>query len=447
MRIRHALKVLDALLLDLLRLREAELPQQRPRERGVDKDREHGHASDVEQHARSNLGVESILRDAPVHADRQHQAHSAAQAAPRHHHGLPPRDLLTAAVEQRPEHQDHEEPDQGDGDVEDEQPEEVASLDLLRLPARDHAVPEEEAREQEYDGVPQELDELPDGLHGLPGDEARPCVVGEHDASADNRDHAAGPDLALCQEEAEEAHADGHGDLDHRVVVVPGLRGAEDHHETQGRHRDAQEHGVDRHLEEVPAAASKGDVVAPPHVHHEVEANNRRAVVQQTLTRDQHRQARRNAQRVEQRNHGHGVGGGEDRAEDERGRPRPAVGEDVLAEGRRKERAYDHAGARQEQDLREEALAQLDVEPHGLREHQRGQEDVQDHVRVDLVPHLDGLVPSAPVRPMARWPVVVDDRKDEACHEEHARVGDRRHVALLNHLQKAAEAKASEEEE
>mmetsp|Transcript_102232 Transcript_102232/g.284783 ORF Transcript_102232/g.284783 Transcript_102232/m.284783 type:complete len:321 (-) Transcript_102232:203-1165(-) len=309
----HLLEVRDALLLDVLRLGDAQLPQERRAERGVHEDRQHGHAADVEHDARAHLAVH---RRAEVHVHREDQAHSAAQAAPRHDNDLLPRHPLAATVEERPEHSDHEEPNQRRRKVEDHQQDAITPLQVLPRLAREHALAKEEAGEEENDGVPHELDELPHSVHGLSGHESRPCQIREHAARADDGEHATSLDLVLGQEEAKETTADGHGNLDHRVAVVPGLRGAEDDDERQCAHGNAQEHGHNRHLqEEDDHALGRQGLATPDRLCH-FEEDNCCAIIQQALTRDEHRQARGDAQRVEKCHHRNGVGRGQDGAKD-----------------------------------------------------------------------------------------------------------------------------------
>mmetsp|Transcript_13046 Transcript_13046/g.37171 ORF Transcript_13046/g.37171 Transcript_13046/m.37171 type:complete len:217 (-) Transcript_13046:1553-2203(-) len=169
---RHVFEVLDRFVVDLRRRREAQGPQQGGAECGVDHDREHGDAANVEHEVGANL-----RRDAGflVHNNGQDQAHSTSQAAPSHHEGFLPGDRFTEAVHQWPEDENHGGPDGGHGKVKQKEPAEVFVLQVAL--ARDAPVAEEEPGEQEDDGVPQELDGLPNNVHRLTRGKARPSVV------------------------------------------------------------------------------------------------------------------------------------------------------------------------------------------------------------------------------------------------------------------------------
>ncbi len=127
--------------------------------------------------------------------------------------------------------------------------------------------------------------------------------------------------------------------------------------------------------------AQRGRELVSVHDHGEDdgEENCGRAVVEQALGVDERRETLRHAQPAEERHHAHGVGGGDERAEEECQRPGHAA-HVVHADGGQRE-GDEHAGHGQGQDPAPliAQVARLEVEPR--LEQQDRQEDVEDEVR------------------------------------------------------------------
>mmetsp|Transcript_105918 Transcript_105918/g.299435 ORF Transcript_105918/g.299435 Transcript_105918/m.299435 type:complete len:310 (+) Transcript_105918:798-1727(+) len=243
--VHHLLKVLHELVFQLLRCSEAERPQKRCAGYRVNKDGQHRDAADVKHEVRADLRIDLLLF---VHDDGENEAHGPAQAAPDHNEGLLPRDRLAETVHERPHDENHHCSNKGHGNVECHEPAEVCPGQVPL--ARDDAVAEEQAGEQENHCVAGELNGLPDNVYGLLRGKPGPGKVREDRPCCHHSQDAARTGFGLGDEEAQHAQAYRHGHLDHGIAVVARLRAPLDDDKRDKGKGDAEDRRDQRHLPE-----------------------------------------------------------------------------------------------------------------------------------------------------------------------------------------------------
>ena len=233
-----------------------------------------------------------------------------------------------------------------------------------------------EADEQEDQRVGDERRVLPDGAHGHSshGVHGAPAAeVAEHDGGRD-----AGHDARHAESLAEQERPVGDDgrqcDLDEMVVELMV------HERGSVAHDQAHDKTADRHPGELPRRPADGERVAVDHDgEHDGEQDGGGPVVVQTLGVDERRETLGHAEPAKERDDADRVGGGDERAEQERQRPAQTA-EHVRAE--RGEREGDeHAGDGERHDAAPLSTQLTDLKVERCLEQEDRQEDVEDEVR------------------------------------------------------------------
>ena len=259
--------------------------------------------------------------------------------------------------------------------------------------------------QQEQDRVEEERDDLPHrvALHAdLRRGQAR-GLRAHVEADRDRGGDAGEPEL-LGRQVGGVAGEQGDRDL-HRRVVQPLPHLGDDPADGEPERRAA-----DAGVEELGAGLPGGEAAGEHGGDRDLVGDQRGRVVDQRLALDDRHDPAGDADAARDRGGGDGVGGGDDRAEDEGGGPRHVVDHGVGDE-RDRERGRQHQPDREHADLAHvlAQLAQAGEEARAVE--QRREEDEQDEVRLQL-----GV----------RDPR--DPRDGEAAEDEEDRVRDREHA-------------------
>mmetsp|Transcript_117029 Transcript_117029/g.331199 ORF Transcript_117029/g.331199 Transcript_117029/m.331199 type:complete len:368 (-) Transcript_117029:342-1445(-) len=219
------------------------------------------------------------------------------------------------------------------------------------------------------------------------------------------------------------------------------------HREGHEAETNAEKHRRAHHVEEETANSGRCQRGTKQDLQHKCEDDNSGAIIEEALASNEHGQPRRDAQRVEERDHRHGVGGGEYGTEEQRDGPTPTIGQNVDCNGRYEEGAQEDPGAGEDHDLGEALRSQFHIQGHGLSEEERRQERVEQNVRVDVLPHFDRIEPRLPMNDGIRRLHVVHHRDEHPGDEERASVWYAGRHALDYKKDHAPDSKDAEKEE
>ena len=239
-----------------------------------------------------------------------------------------------------------------------------------------------EPDEDEQRRVQQEGDDLPDGeVLDARRRRGQPRGQASHvDADGDRSQHAGYPDR-LRREVGEVGGEERDRDLDRRVVQTranPGDDGAD-------RDADGDPAG-DRH-DELAARLERAEAARDHRGDRELVGHERGAVVDQALALDDRHRPSGHTEAASDRRGGDRVRGGDDRAEHEGFRP--AKVERLVSDHRDDDHRREHEADRQERDRADGALQLAQRREEGGRVEQRGEQDEQDELRLELdVRHL-----------------------------------------------------------
>mmetsp|Transcript_11855 Transcript_11855/g.33828 ORF Transcript_11855/g.33828 Transcript_11855/m.33828 type:complete len:659 (+) Transcript_11855:1648-3624(+) len=398
-------------LLRLVRLREAEELDERGARRRVHHQRQKRDAAGEKQHPLRRFLLHGASRTVNAHLDGQCEAQGATEAAPSDDDGLRPRDLR--AVRAQPLHdgaggEDERATDERQDDVEDEEVEVVDRLD------DGHRLACESSGKEEDDGVAEVLEHVPNVLHGLLLHDGGPHLVGQDEARRDATQNAAHLQHALGDDEARVGAADGERDLDRAAVVLEAvLRGLDPEHEEPADDPAHAEGAEDRAAQE---DEHRRHVVVRTfqHVVRHCVQDDRRAVVQERLARDQHRQRGGGAKLFEKADDGDGVRGTKDGAHREAEQQVPL--QVKIDEAGDREGANADAGRGQVDALARHAPSNGGIDRHRVTGEQDRQHREQQQVRVDAHPHPVGLPENAHLLLEAYR--MLQERVGDAQHEQ-----------------------------
>mmetsp|Transcript_9953 Transcript_9953/g.31615 ORF Transcript_9953/g.31615 Transcript_9953/m.31615 type:complete len:352 (-) Transcript_9953:775-1830(-) len=177
---------------------------------GVDQQREQRDAAHVEEHPVGVLGVDLAAGLVPRDLDAQRQADGAPQPAPAHHDGVGQGHGPAVRPQQRQQGSGEDDEAEAQDDEDRVDQEQVA---VVRQRGLDHNLPRQSASEEEDEGVPQVLQHVPDGVHGLVANHLRPHRLRQHQRGHDGAEHPA--ELQpLGDHERQVGGRDGEQDLD-----------------------------------------------------------------------------------------------------------------------------------------------------------------------------------------------------------------------------------------
>ncbi len=346
---------------------EPEQADERPQGRAVDQKGEEDEAG--RQHRDEVAG---LARQQGIfgHGERQDQGERPPQAAPGDGELVDGADRLGEPREAQEWHEEeeHRKPrGEGRGD-QDRNQFELAPVHVeQQLRHQDRGQEKDERMGPEGDLLPEIGEERP-VVRRDPG----PTEGADRQAGREHRHHPRDIEQPLRRDEDEIGERDRQRSLGQPVVARPGNDREKRPASQRAQHRAADESAdeFDRALAERGRAAREDDPEQ-----HRIE-HDRRRIVEQRFARDQPRQARRRPDVAENRDDRGGVGGRDDRAEQE------ADGQRHARE--RPERKPDDRGGDQRRDHRkhEDRGGVLEDAPHvageGRLEHQERQEDVDE---------------------------------------------------------------------